>query len=328
LWEKAGSPPEQQDRLIDWLADAIKASTKASTGPLPPDPKFGGDVRLVPEQLVKQSAQPPAARPDAPRPPAGEILPGPELQARAPLPLRVPDPPAAVSPTKLPPEAVVVRRGKDLAGVPRLAAAAPAVVPPGHGLPPMATDDPKELTTLPAPPHRAMVVLQRQAPTAAESSAELLAKAGPDDANPQQAIGPRPPSPPPAQAQQHAEVNVEELGTRIEGINLSLRNLEAELQEKRGFTADQLDSLLSRLDILVLRQKDLLLFRDLIAPPEQAKVGQIDSSRSVVATVGTRIAELRTRIRENDAMPGPQRIAALRQLDELSDRLATMTAEK
>ena len=71
-----------------------------------------------------------------------------------------------------------------------------------------------------------------------------------------------------------------ELGTRIEGINLSLRNLEAELNEKRDFTADQLDSLLSRLDILVLRQKDLTLFRDLIAPQEQAKVGQIDSSRS------------------------------------------------
>ena len=112
---------------------------------------------------------------------------------------------------------------------------------------------------------------------------------------------PRPPSPPAAPADQHAQVNVEELGTRIEGINLSLRNLEAELNEKRDFTADQLDSLLSRLDILVLRQKDLTLFRDLITPREQAKVGQIDSSRSVVASMGTRIAELRTRIRENEA---------------------------
>ena len=44
LWEKAGSPPEQQDRLMDWLADAIKVSTKDSIGPLPPDPKFGDDV--------------------------------------------------------------------------------------------------------------------------------------------------------------------------------------------------------------------------------------------------------------------------------------------
>ena len=62
-WEKAGSPPEQQDRLMDWLADAVKASTKDSIGPLPPDPKFGVDLQLVPEQLVKQLAQPPAGKP-------------------------------------------------------------------------------------------------------------------------------------------------------------------------------------------------------------------------------------------------------------------------
>ena len=136
------------------------------------------------------------------------------------------------------------------------------------------------------------------------------------------------PSPPVAPADQHAQVNVAELGTRIEGINLSLRNLEAELHEKRDFTVDQLDSLLSRLDILMLRQKDLTLFRDLVTPQEQAKVGQIDSSRSVVATMGTRIAEVRTRLRENEALPQTERTAALKHLDELSDRLATMTAEK
>ena len=44
--------------------------------------------------------------------------------------------------------------------------------------------------------------------------------------------------------------------------------------------------------------------------------------------MGTRIAELRTRIRENEALPEAERAAALKQLDELSDRLATMTAEK
>ena len=86
--------------------------------------------------------------------------------------------------------------------------------------------------------------------------------------------------------------------------------------------------MLSRLDILMLRQKDLTLFRDLVTPQEQAKVGQIDSSRSVVGTMGTRIAEVRTRIRESEALPQAERTAALKHLDELSDRLATMTAEK
>ena len=60
LWEKAGSPPEQQDRLMDWLAGAIKASAKDSIGPLPPDPAFAADAPLVSEQLVKQLSQPPA----------------------------------------------------------------------------------------------------------------------------------------------------------------------------------------------------------------------------------------------------------------------------
>ena len=123
-------------------------------------------------------------------------------------------------------------------------------------------------------------------------------------------------------------MNIEELSTRIEGINLSLRNLEAELTENREFTADQLDSLLSRLDILVLRQKDLTLFRDLVTPRQQAKLGQIESARPAVATMGTRIGELRTRLRETQPLPEADRAAALKHLDELSDRLATITAEK
>ena len=113
LWEKAGSPPEQQDRLMDWLADAIKASAKDSIGPLPPDPKFG-DGQIVPEQLVKQLTQPPAAKPPTPskpenqagraRQPADELMLGPELQARSPLPLRVPDPSRAIDAAKQPAE--------------------------------------------------------------------------------------------------------------------------------------------------------------------------------------------------------------------------------
>ncbi len=420
LWEKAGSPPEQQDRLMDWLADAIKASAKDAIGPLPADPKFGDDVELVSEQLVKQLAKPPAAQPDGTGP-AADRLPGPELQARSPLPLSVPEPRRAIAPTRLPAEAIAARRAADLVRLPLSAEAPPAVVPPLPSMPPIAADDLKKLTTPPASRHQALaVVVQREAWIATESSTRVVAQAGPGDVRPQatsakrqpseppplrtlqppeqpvaaaapvaaapRAISPaenaaieaedpsqlvahhdvaaqlspkaaafavpppqrpteyrvdrkplgpdamagqtQPPAPPAAQADQHAQVNVEELGTRIEGINLSLRNLEAELNEKRDFSADQLDSLLSRLDILVLRQKDLTLFRDLITPREQAKVGQIDSSRSVVASMGTRISELRARVRANEALPGPDRTAVLKHLDELSDRLATMTAEK
>ncbi len=376
LWQKAGSPPEQQDRLMDWLAEAIKVSGKDSIGPLPADPIFGDDVPLVPEQLVKQLTHPPAAKspaskpaagtaeetkPAAPRQPPDDFLPGPELQARWPLLLRVPDPRRAIGPAKQPSEAVVLRRAENFESLSLLAEAPPAKVPPLHVLPPIVAGDPKDLTTRPAPRHAVVVAVKRKALTAAESSAEVVVRAGPGDAKPQTvspqrqaselpprtvepplpeqpAVGPSPvaawpraislsergaiaaeplpgptlhrdlvaelprelaefavPKPQPlaeyrvqrkplgldgpdARLDQHAQVNVEELGTRIEGINLSLRNLEAELNEKRDFTADQLDSLLSRLDILVLRQKDLTLFRNLIASREQARVGQIDSS--------------------------------------------------
>ncbi len=331
LWEKSGSPPEQQDRLMDWLADAIKVSKKDSIGPLPPDPRFGDDIPLVPEQLVKQLTRPPAAKPGETRPashePAEDIRPEPSQQARWPLPLRVPDPRQAIGPAKQASEAVVTRRGENIVWLPLPSQVPPTIAPALRVPPPLAAGDLGELTTPLAAPHPAMVVVvSREAAPATESLADAVDKPLSADPPPP-AIGDRP-SPPVAQADQHAQVNIEELGTRIEGINLSLRNLEAELNEKREFTADQLDSLLSRLDILVLRQKDLTLFRDLIGAGEQAKVGQIDSSRSVVATMGTRIAALRIRVRENDSLSEAQRTAVLKHLDALSDRLATMTAEK
>jgi len=425
LWEKSGGRPEQQDRLMDWLADAIKASARDSTGPLPSDPKFGEDVELVPEQLVRQLTQPPAARPNETRPAtpeqrAADVAPGLELVARSPLPLRIPDPRRSARATKQPTEPVVVGRRDVAVRLPLLVQTPPAGVPPAHLLPVITANDPKELTTPPMPPHQAlMLAIQRGAPAALETSPDLVAKAEPNAAKPQ-AMGPQrqpselplprtvetlppepsiagpspatagpraispesvpteadssrlsqhdvatqlphkptelamlqperlteyraerkplgpdatasqrqPPSSPAVQANEHAEVNVEELRTRIEGINLSLRNLEAEIHEKRDFTADQLDSLLNRLDILMLRQKDLTLFRDLTSLREQAKVGQIDSPRSTIATMGTRIAELRTRMRENVGASAAERTAVLKHLDELSDRLATMTTEK
>ena len=356
LWEKAGSPPEQQDRLMDWLAGAIKASAKDSIGPLPPDPKFGGGEQLVPEQLVQQLTQPPAAKPPAveppsskpppskppasnpevtkptaPRQPADDFLPGPELQARAPLPSRVPDPRRAIDPAKQPAEEVVVRRAGPFVPLPLLAGAPPAVVPLLHVFPSVSAateaeppgEPPSRYDVVAQLPHQLAMFDVPQPERPAEYRVERPSLE-PDPAT----VRTQSPLPPATQADQHAQVNIEELGTRIEGINLSLRNLEAELNEKRDFTVDQLDSLLSRLDILVLRQKDLTLFRDLVPRQEQAKLAQIDSSRSIVATMGTRIAELRTRIRESEKMPEAERTAGLKHLDELSDRLATLTAEK
>ena len=112
LWEKAGSPAEQQDRLMDWLAAAIKASNKDSIGPLPPDPKFGEGVELVPEELVKQLMQPPKEPQGPPQvagQPAEEHVPVPELVAREPMELRVPDSRQSLEPMKRPAEDINVR---------------------------------------------------------------------------------------------------------------------------------------------------------------------------------------------------------------------------
>ncbi len=68
--------------------------------------------------------------------------------------------------------------------------------------------------------------------------------------------------------------------------------------------------------------------RALVTAREQAKVGQINSSRAAIAALGTRIAELRSKVRHNDSLREPDRAAVLKHLDDLSDRLATLTAEK
>jgi hypothetical protein len=426
-WEKAGSPPEQQDCLMDWLAAAIKASSKDSLGPLPGDPKFGPDVELVPEALVTRLREEQVKRlreeqakrvAEAARPGRAEgPVPGPVIPLRGPLGLRVPDPQWSAARIGKPAD-VAVARGREYP-LPADSGAPEIQLPRRASLREPAAGDPIALTAPPAPPRFvANLALDNKASEAVGPPERLVA--GNDSGAKPQALGgtrptaelpptralapptepaatdrtptlPRPAlvarngavarnsdapdadaarEPPPrhdvlamlprpalqsaapgpeGQArysvqrkplgpdtapnaadrdEQHAQVNVEELRTRIEGINLSLRTLEGELNEKHDFTADQLDSLLSRLDILVLRQRDLALFRGLITPQEQAKVGQIDSSQAAVATLGTRIAELRSRVRQNESLREADRTAAIKHLDDLSDRLATLTAGK
>ena len=94
-WEKAGSPPEQQDRLMDWLADAIKASSQGTIGPLPADPKFASDEELVPEALAKRWREEQDRRRTeaAAGARSGEVAAlRPEVPLRGPLTLHTPDP--------------------------------------------------------------------------------------------------------------------------------------------------------------------------------------------------------------------------------------------
>ena len=60
------------------------------------------------------------------------------------------------------------------------------------------------------------------------------------------------------------EINLTELNARIGGYNLTLRALEAELDEQHGWTAQRLAPLVERLKGLVAQQSDLATYRRLV----------------------------------------------------------------
>ncbi|MGD0896899.1 MAG: hypothetical protein ABR915_03620 [Thermoguttaceae bacterium] len=316
-WEAAGSPPDQQDRLIDWLEAAAHNSAPGSIGPLPVDPSFGGATALRP---AVTAAEPP--------PPVAPRL---EL---APVKVRVPDPSVPAPPGVSPPAAEMpplVRKPEASPTVPLHEAGSGPLASPTVVVPP-----PKPRTQ--ASPEEPLPPMPPRATPLGDPLAMLPRTVSEGDRGPTKApglhpgvLGASPPKAPPSPVPpgDHAQVDVEGLAARIAGINLALRSLEGELEEKREWTAEQLQTALSRLDILVLRQKDLGLFRDLVPSKEQAKAGTIDSPRRAIASLANRIAETRERLGGPVAPASDApREAERNRLDALSDRLATLSAEK
>ena len=74
-WEAAGSPANQQDRLLDWLADAIRTTSHETVDRLPADPKFGPGAERAPEgpQVAKLTPVPQRTPSRAPSPPTSPI---------------------------------------------------------------------------------------------------------------------------------------------------------------------------------------------------------------------------------------------------------------
>jgi hypothetical protein len=141
--------------------------------------------------------------------------------------------------------------------------------------------------------------------------------------------GPRQPMPAKETQESHVAVNIPELAARIAGNNLALHTLEAELDEKREWSVDHLDGLLNRLDILALRQRDLAMFRDLLTAEEQTHLERIAPTQQAIGQMAARISELRNRAKgEGFTGTDPERQEGLKQLDELSQRLSEMAAEK
>ena len=121
------------------------------------------------------------------------------------------------------------------------------------------------------------------------------------------------------------EVEAEELAARIRGCNLAFRALEAELEESGEWTAARLESLVDRLEILVLRRHDLELFREVVPKPQRSSVETLATAKSVVSPVAAHIVEARTRT-SGSSFTGTEaeRQRELGRLGELSRRLAAL----
>jgi hypothetical protein len=127
------------------------------------------------------------------------------------------------------------------------------------------------------------------------------------------------------QGPEEVEVNLHELNTRVKGNNLALGELEAQLDHRRAWTAEQLAPLLARLATLASRQKDLELFRDLVEPPQRERLVPLESPRAAIGQMAACIVAARQQV-QSPSYPGTpaEQQAELRQLEGLSRALAEL----
>jgi len=113
-WDAAGSPPEEQGRLIDWLQAAIRVSSPDSVGPLPIDPEFK-IARLAPETIVFQGPIHPVIPPSFETPMPPPPLPDHNRPAIAPPSFAPPSGTETPEPHPLPPLASSTNVRRDIA---------------------------------------------------------------------------------------------------------------------------------------------------------------------------------------------------------------------
>jgi len=345
-WQQAGSPFEQQDRLIHWLVSASRGGTPGASASLPEQPRFAPDPSTF-RPLVGQGS-------------SGKLWPG-LLPDSTFVPVRPPRLPVSLPEHKRRKAAPIGREGRGAvaARFPRFGPLRPPVVARREsvrqgpdGRPVAATRPVASFACRPAGPSAdrpAPLELPTSPPPqgitdAAAVSAGRPAQAATFEVPPQERPVRRPPpikppdvpaseppgEPPDETARQPqppkippVRVNLDELSARIAGNNLALRGLEADLAEPRQWDAGQLGPLVDKLKILVMRKKDLALIRGLLPAVQQAKVGRLESPQSAISRLGARIFEARTQA-ESPGFPGSEarRRAELKHLDELSRQLA------
>jgi hypothetical protein len=117
-------------------------------------------------------------------------------------------------------------------------------------------------------------------------------------------------------------VNVAELEPQIAACNLSLREIESELNEKDVvWNSARLEPLLDRLKTVVLRSHDLGLVRGAVPKAERSDVTELESPKSAIAEFAARVVAARDRVNDPKSAGDAERKAELKRLDEISRRL-------
>lgn len=120
-------------------------------------------------------------------------------------------------------------------------------------------------------------------------------------------------------------INLDELAAQINGNNLALKRLAAQLDQKKAWTAADLATAIETLEPLVIRKDDLTTACDLLPPGELSRVGQPESPAAVIADVAAGISAARNRIQTGEfSGTQAQRQAELEMLDALSRKLAAI----
>lgn len=314
-WKLAGSPFEQQDRLIDWLeaaiADAAKPQVAESKNTVEPQvteepAKPGNDKGNSPIFADTKIGTVPAEKP-LPLPKPAEVSPERNpAAAQVPLQRRDGDQPPSTDVPSSPP-ATVARRSEpldtpatDVEGkpLPRRESG------PISELPPKAVEETPQKVADMALPTETQVQPPSMIDLPQETDVSLAEELPPDS----------------------VEIKVDELAARIGGCNMAFRALEMELDEKGPWTAARLDPLVERLEMLAIRRSDLDMFREAVPEEKRASLDPLPTLKGVVSQVATRIVEAR-KLASGSHFNGTdsERKAELELLDGLSRRLAGLT---
>ena len=303
-WEAAGGSLEEQDRLLDWLQAAIRVSLPDSVGPLPEDPAF---------RIVEPSAE--------------QIVLDEPTRSVTPIPIVEPVP--TVRPTPIVEPVPVVERAPIAESVPRPGSTdrRNVIVPPPIAQPDANGLQSRQPSAVASAAGTRRDIARRQP---AGDGATVARRPSTMETMPESTVMAEPVIlHEPTTETTSIGVNVGELAARTAGMNLAIRELEADLRRRGPWSSAYLRPLIDRLGRLMDQRNDLTLFHELLADDERASVERLDSPEALISQIGARIFEARNRVNESDFEgTETQRHAELKQLDELSRRLALMASQR